>query len=95
MANTELKIEDDYIKDQAQLIGEWANDLQESIDKYIAIMNHIIEEAIIEGTTAEALTAFVSYVENLKEIVKEMGTETKGMCLSFLNEVDQADDYLY
>ncbi len=95
MANIELKIEDDYIKDQAQLIGEWANDLQEGIDKYITIMNHIIEEAIMEGTTAEALSTFVYYVENLKEIVKEMGTEAKGMGLSFLNEVDKADDYLY
>lgn len=95
MANTELKIEDDYIKNQAQMIGEWTDDLQGGIDKYITIMNCIIEDAIMEGTTAEALTAFVGYMEKLKNIVKEMGTETKGMCLSFLNEVDLADDYLY
>lgn len=51
--------------------------------------------AIMEGATAEALESFVDYVENLKDIVNDMGEEAKGMCLAFLSEVDEADSYLY
>lgn len=93
--NTELKIDDDYVNSQAEQITEWACDLQQGIDKYIGILNHILESAIMEGATADALTSFVEYVENLKDIVKDMGEEAKGMCLAFLSEVDEADSYLY
>lgn len=45
--------------------------------------------------TIQALESFVDYVENLKDIVNDMGEEAKGMCLAFLSEVDEADSYLY
>lgn len=93
--NTELKIDDDYVNSQAEQIAGWACDLQQGIDKYISILNRILEDAIMEGATAEALTSFVGYVENLKDIVKDMGEEAKGMCLAFLSEIDAADSYLY
>lgn len=93
--NTELKIDDDYVKYQAELIAEWTCDLQQGIDKYIGILKHILEDAIIEGTTAEALNSFIEYVDNLKDIVKNMGNEANGMCLAFLSEIDEADSYLY
>lgn len=93
--NTELKIDDDYVNSQAEQIAEWAYDLQEGIDGYIGILNHILEDAIMEGETAEALSSFAGYVENLKDIVNDMGEEAKGMCLAFLSEVDEADSYLY
>ena len=93
--NTELKIDDDYVNSQAEQIAEWACDLQEGIDGYIGILNHILEDAIMEGETAEALASFAGYVENLKDIVNEMGEEAKGMCLAFLSEIDEADSYLY
>ena len=69
--------------------------LQGGIDKYTAILNNILAAAIMEGATAEALESFVDYVENLKDIVNDMGEEAKGMCLAFLSEVDEADSYLY
>lgn len=93
--NTELKIDDDYVNSQAEQIAVWTSDLQEGIDKYIGILNNILEDAIMEGDTAVALASFVEYVESLKEIVKEMGEEAKGMCLAFLSEIDEADSYLY
>lgn len=93
--NTELKIDDDYINMQAKLIADWTCDLQKGIDKYTSILNHILEDAIMEGATADALMSFVEYVENLKDIVKDMGEETKGMCLVFLSKIDEADSYLY
>lgn len=93
--NTELKIDDDYINSQAEQIAKWAYDLQGGIDKYTAILNNILAAAIMEGATAEALESFVDYVENLKDIVNDMGEEAKGMCLAFLSEVDEVDSYLY
>ena len=57
--------------------------------------HELLAAAIMEGATAEALESFVDYVENLKDIVNDMGEEAKGMCLAFLSEVDEADSYLY
>ena len=93
--NTELKIDDDYINSQAEQIAKWAYDLQGGIDKYTAILNNILAEEITLLGTAEALESFIDYVENLKDIVNDMGEEAKGMCLAFLSEVDEADSYLY
>lgn len=93
--NSELKIDDDYVKTQANMIEAWAGDLQEGIDKYISILNNIRSDAIMEGETASALTDFIAYVGELKNIVNTMGEEAKGMCLAFLSEVDQADSFLY
>ncbi|MEE1057341.1 MAG: hypothetical protein UH239_08860 [Acutalibacteraceae bacterium] len=94
-ANTELKFDDDFVRTQAGKLAERASDLQQGIDTYINILNKISSDAIMEGTTAEALNSFIEYVENLKDIVKIMGDEAKGMCLAFLSEVDDKDSFLY
>lgn len=93
--NPELKIDDDYIKEQAKLIAEWSEDIQKGIDKYISILNNILEDAIIEGSTADALSVFSEYVANLKEIISKTGLETKGLCVNFVLEIDDADSFLY
>ena len=59
-----------------------------------AVARHIINEQQDEILIVDKLT-YAGNLENLKDIVNDMGEEAKGMCLAFLSEVDEADSYLY
>lgn len=93
--NTELKIDDDYVRAQAKQIAQWAEDLQKGIDKYISILNSISKDAIMEGETAKALKSYNGYVANLKGIVADMGHDARIICTSYILEVDKEDSFLY
>lgn len=95
MANVDIKLDDEYIKNMGKLYGEWCEELQKGIDSYILIMNTILSEAIIEGETAEALKEFVSYAKTLSGIIEPLGNECQNMCNNYLVEIDKADSELY
>ena len=95
MANAEIKIDDEYFNAMGILFSEWSSDLQDGIDKYINILNAILEDSIMEGDTSTALQAFAEFAKNLSGIIREMGTEVKGLCLNYITEIDKADEYLY
>ena len=87
MANVDIKLDDDYFCAMGQMYSEWYEDIQVGIDKYIAIMESIVADAIMEGATAEALKVFIRYAKNLSGIVQPIGTECKGLCVNFMDEV--------
>ncbi len=95
MASAEIRLDDEYIKDIGQKLNDYAKELQSGVDSYIKILEDIKSDAIMEGDTAEALKVFIEYAANLKTIIETLGVETKGLCVNFLSEVDNADSYLY
>lgn len=95
MENVEIKIDDEYFSTMGNLFSEWFSDLQDGIDKYIKIMESILDDAIMEGDTSVALETFVNYAKNLSGIIEPLGTECKGLCVNYICEVDKADSYLY
>lgn len=95
MANTDIKIDDEYFEEMGKLFVEWYSDLQDGVDKYIKIMKSILDDSIMEGDTSIALREFVNYANNLSNIIKPLGTECKGLCVNYISEVDKADSYLY
>ena len=95
MAGTELKIDDEYINGMAEFLNSRAADLQEGINKYNEILASIRTDAIKKGQTAEALDTFISYAQNLSEIVAELGDSAKTTCTNFLAEIDENDEYLF
>lgn len=95
MANVDIKIEDDYYKNMGKLYVEWYKDLQAGVDKYIKILECILEDAIMEGDTAKALEAFLNYAKTLSGIIEPLGAECEGLCVNYISEVDEADSYLY
>ena len=95
MVNSELKIDDDFVNSMSSLLSEWTSDLQTGTDQYLEIIDAIIEDAIMEGDTAEALKSFASYAQYLQTIISEIGSEVSGLCINFIQEVDAKDSYLY
>ena len=95
MANVDIKIDDDYIKTMGENLQKKCELLQGGVDKYIAILGEILECAIMEGETADALESFLNYAKALSGIIKPVGEECKGLCDNYLLEIDAADEELY
>ena len=95
MANSEIRIDDDYVKTMGMRVSEWTKDLQKGIDTYIKIMDGVLADAIMEGETAIALEEFAGYARQLSQMIEPVGTEVLGLSINFLDEVDAADSDLY
>ena len=95
MAKANIRVDDDYFKAMGMFYSERYEELQDGVDKYIEIMETIIENAIIEGDTAKALELFIDYAKNLSRIIKPLGEECNGLCVNYIGEIDEADSYLY
>lgn len=95
MASAEIKLNDEYINGIGSMFLNWSEILQKHIDDYLKIMNAILNDSIMEGETADAIKEFLSYAQNLDGIIKTLGEESKGLCVNYLHEIDEADSYLY
>lgn len=95
MAKKDIRIDDEYFNAMGIFYSKEYGELQDGVDKYIKIMESIIEDAIIEGKTAKALESFVNYAKVLSGIIKPLGEECKGLCINYLSEIDEADSFLY
>lgn len=94
-AGTLLKIDDDYVKNTATEIEKWAAQLQTYFGTYQTCLENILSDAIMEGDTHDALESFKSYADSLESVIETLGTEVKGICNSFVEAVDEADEYIY
>ena len=95
MAETELKIDDDYITEMGNYFNEKGIELQGYVDKYIKILDNIRTDAIVEGDTAKALDEFIDFSKNLNTKIKELGASAKKQAVGFADEIDVADSYLF
>ena len=95
MAATELKIDDDYVKEMGKYISTSLNDLDVAYQEYISIMTSIKAEALMKGDTAEALEKFIGYAEFLKEKVSELGQTANKLADDYITDIDEIDSYLF
>ena len=95
MAGTALKIDDDYVLNMGETLSEKEKELQSGLDKYLEIMKKISEDAIKEGETAQALDTFITYAEELKDVISEHAVNVNKTCQKFKDEIDENDQYLF
>ena len=86
MAGTALKIDDDYVLNMGETLSEKEKELQSGVDKYLEIMKKISEDAIKEGETAQALDTFITYAEELKDVISEHAVNVNKTCQKFKDE---------
>ncbi|MCD7802348.1 MAG: hypothetical protein LUH09_05515 [Clostridiales bacterium] len=86
---------DEYVEQMGDLIVEEAENIESTLKLYINLMQHISDEGIMEGETAEALKTFIEQAEELKGCYKDFALVVSTACTSFIHKVDEADDYLY
>lgn len=87
-------IEDEYIEQMGEYLSKEAEDIEEKIIQYIAILNGICTKGITKGETAKALAEFKEQAEVLKGIA-EYGHTARRYCINYISRVDEADGDLY
>lgn len=91
----EIIFSDEFAQEVGSLIRTEAIELNKAINAYITILIMIKENGIIEGSTANALEAFISEVETLKGQYELLGQSANLYCGNCVSKIDEADEYLY
>lgn len=95
MAETSLKIDDDYCSAVADYFNKQGVNLNTYIKQYISILKDIKNDAIVSGDVAKALDAYITYVKKLENQIDSISANAQKQTNNFLKAVDDADLYLF
>lgn len=90
-----LIIDDEYIFAVGDDSKRRGKKLEEALEQYLEILKEIQTEALVEGNVAEALVAFVGCVELLKGQLEDISKTMYNRSYSFIQDVNDADQYLF
>ena len=90
-----LIIDDDYITGVGHNCLVRGQDLDEIFEKYTTILDGISKDAVLAGAVSEALVAYISCASTLKGHLDEISDNINNCCKSFINGINQADDYIF
>lgn len=91
----ELIVYDESINNTGDYIKNLSSKLQEGIDNYINIVTEIKTNAVKSGDVSDKLDIFIQYVNQLNSMISSVGDEISMDMVTFLEEIDQKDEYLY
>lgn len=92
---TDFKVHDESIEAIITYANNQAKRYEEALGAYLSILRCINSEGIIEGTTAEALSDFISRMQDCVDGIPESSRDVASKLKQFLLDVDEADQYLY
>ena len=90
-----LIVDEEYIQQQASYLKTGFSDMDRVITGYIACLNTISRQSVLAGATADALDVYIGYAQQLKDHLKVIGANTSNLMQSYLEAVDDADQYLF
>lgn len=90
-----LIIDDEYILAVGGDCNRRGIKLEETLEQYLEILKEIQTEALVEGNVAEALVAFVGCVELIKGQLENLSKSVDDRSNSFIQDVNDADQYLF
>jgi len=95
MAESSLKIDDDYCTAVGKYCSKQGGYLEEYIKQYITILQGIKKDAIKSGDVAKALDAYIKYAKKLENQIGNISTNAQQQANNFIKAVDNADQYLF
>lgn len=90
-----LIIDDEYVYSVGDDCVLRGRKLEEILDSYLAILNEIKSEALIEGDISDALGLFIECVTPLNDQLTTLSKSVDDTCLRFVQDVNTADDFLF
>ncbi len=90
-----LIIDDGYVEEVGRLAPFHGRNLEEILDKYVAILSEIEGEAITRGEVSRAVTAYKECVVLLNDKLTAISDNVEKVANGFITDVDAADDYLF
>lgn len=95
MVDPNLIIDDDYVYGVGDDCVRRGEKIEEIIQSYISILNEINKEALIEGSISAALEVFIECVEPIKKQLSTLSKRVDDTGMSFIQDVNTADEYLF
>lgn len=95
MAESSLKIDDDYCKAVGTFYKTQGEYLNTYIKKYITVLESIKKDAIKQGDVAIALDSYIQYAKKMDNQIKTISTDVQQQVTNFLKDIDNADQYLF
>ncbi len=90
-----LIIDDSYVLTVGESSKTRGDALEGIMDNFVSILEATNTDGFIEGATATALRDFISCVKLLNDKLQEVSEQVNLVCQSFLQEINEADSYLF
>ena len=91
----EVIIEDEYVKNVGTKVRDELEKTGKTLSTYITCLEEVRKKGLMKGSTAEALGDFISLAAHLKGTFWDIGGCVGTDCENYIDEVDDADKYLY
>ena len=91
----DLKVADWELRSIAECMNRFYNDMENVIDQYNLISQNIIQSAVVSGEAHNALVLYQKYIEELKQLVGDLGSTYTEMTERYIKDLEDADDHLY
>ena len=95
MASNDLIIDDDYCKAIADRFVQEGEHIDQIAEEYLSILLETRNKAILDGATANALSAYISAASVLRNKTEKISIDFLTEILNFISEVDSEDQYLF
>lgn len=95
MSKGSFILDEEYIKSVSTAIRTECDAMEQLLESYIGIMRGITETAITRGITSESIKVFVEAAEILNNKYADLGSCVYVVLQKYLDNVDDADQYIY
>lgn len=92
---SDLVIVDEVVESYEDKIKTSCEKLNSYFNRYINIMESVYQNAIVSGETSAAIEEFVNLASQVKGKFRDVGSCSRSTLMCFLDDVDEADKYLY
>lgn len=95
MAESALKINDEYCQSIGQYFEDEGNEIQKFLDEYVSVLTTIKRKAIKRGDVACALDSYILYATKTKTQIIDLAKLMHEQTNKFLENIDEADQYIF
>lgn len=91
----DLIVDDDGIIQEAGKIVEKTEDFEQKLGELSDILSNVLDDAIMQGNTAENLMLFADEVQGLRSEAQEIAEQVRRVVENYVTSMDEADSYVY
>ncbi len=95
MYGYDLIVKDEEFESVGKELSSFGDNLEDTIEKYRSIIEHISASALVSGEVHEALLLYSDYIMKLRIISRRIGEKFTRLVSNYITEIENADDYLY
>lgn len=95
MTGSGFTVVDDAHTQMGPILKKMCAQLGSDIREYISILDSVTQLAAKEGHTAERYQQYIGLISGLAERFDSLGNTLSMMCDTYIEDIDDADEFLY